>query len=150
MLKAINYFSRNARSWMYVRALNAPLCTTKELSSRGALWKSCSEKFGQSHRKQLCQSLFFNKVVGLRTAILLIKRLGHRCFPVSFAKFLRTAFLIEHLWQLLLSTIHVFYFDFCKETLKRNIFPLNFLDYSFVVFYNEVRHSLVTKSSYPN
>ena len=100
--------------------------------------------------KQLCQSLFFNKVVDLRTAILLIKRLGHRCFPVSFAKFLRTAFLIEHLWQLLLSTIHVFYFDFCKETLKRNIFPLNFLDYSFVVFYNEVRHSLVTKSSYPN
>ena len=108
------------------------------------------KSFAKDTGKQLCQSLFLNKVAGLRTAILLIKRLGHRCFPVSFAKFLRTPFLIEHLWQLLLSTIHVFYFDFCKETLKRNIFPLSFLDYSFVVFYNEVRHSLVTKSSYPN
>ena len=33
--------------------------------------------------KHLCQSLFFNKVVGLRPAILLKKRLSHRCFPVS-------------------------------------------------------------------
>ena len=30
------------------------------------------------------------------------KRLWHRCFPVSFANFLRTPFLIEHLWWLLL------------------------------------------------
>ena len=26
------------------------------------------------------------------------KRLWHRCFPANFAKFLRTPFLIEHLW----------------------------------------------------
>ena len=32
--------------------------------------------------KHLCQSLFFNKAAGLR----------HRCFPVNFVKFLRTAF----------------------------------------------------------
>ena len=39
---------------------------------------------------------FFNKVAGLRPAILLIllkKRLWHRCFPVNFAKFLKTPFL---------------------------------------------------------
>ena len=30
------------------------------------------------------------------------KRLWSRCFPVSFVKFLRTPFLIEHLWWLLL------------------------------------------------
>ena len=29
------------------------------------------------------------------------KRLQHRCFPVNTAKFLRTAFFIEHLWWLL-------------------------------------------------
>ena len=29
---------------------------------------------------------------------LLKKRLWHRCFPVNFAKFLRTPFIIEHLW----------------------------------------------------
>ena len=34
--------------------------------------------------------------------ILLKKRLWHRCFPVNFAKFLRTAFFIEHFWWLLL------------------------------------------------
>ena len=33
--------------------------------------------------KHLCQSLFFNKVAGLRPATLLKKRLGHRCFQNS-------------------------------------------------------------------
>ena len=32
--------------------------------------------------KHLCQGLFFNEVAGL----------WHRCFPVNFAKFLRTPF----------------------------------------------------------
>ena len=27
------------------------------------------------------------------------KRLWHRCFPVNFAKFLRTHFVTEHLWS---------------------------------------------------
>ena len=35
---------------------------------------------------------FFNKVAGLR----------HRCFPLSFVKFLRTPFFLEHLCWLLL------------------------------------------------
>ena len=47
--------------------------------------------------KHLCKSLFFNKVAGLRPAALLKKRLWHRCFPVNFAKFLRTPFFTEHL-----------------------------------------------------
>ena len=37
----------------------------------------------------------------LRPATLLKKRLWHRCFPVNFAKFLRTTFFIEHLCWLL-------------------------------------------------
>ena len=41
----------------------------------------------------MCQSLFFNKVAGLRPATLLKKRLWHRCFPVNFVKFIRTPFL---------------------------------------------------------
>ena len=40
--------------------------------------------------KNLRQSLFFNKVSGLRRATLLKKRLWNGCFPVNFAKFLRT------------------------------------------------------------
>ena len=40
--------------------------------------------------KQLCQSLYFNKVAALRVATLLKKKLWHSYFPVDFAKFLRT------------------------------------------------------------
>ena len=47
-------------------------------------------KFTGTH---LCQSLFFNKVAGLRPATLLKKRLCQRCFPMNFMKFLRTPFL---------------------------------------------------------
>ena len=36
-----------------------------------------------------CQSLFFNKVAGLRFATLLKKRLWHTCFTMNFVKFLR-------------------------------------------------------------
>ena len=38
----------------------------------------------------LCQSLFFNKVTGVRPATLLKERLWQRCFTVNFVKFLRT------------------------------------------------------------
>ena len=59
--------------------------------------------------KHLCQSLFFNKVARLRLATLLKKRLWHRCFPVNFAKFLRTPFLTEQLrWQLLEGNSNVY------------------------------------------
>ena len=36
-----------------------------------------------------------------RVSFLLKKRLCHRCFPVNFSKFVRTPFLMEHLWWLL-------------------------------------------------
>ena len=51
--------------------------------------------------KNLCQSLFFNKVADLRPATLLKKRLWRSCFPVNFAKFLRTLFFTERLCWLL-------------------------------------------------
>ena len=62
--------------------------------------KGFLNNFANFTGKHLCQSLFFNKVRGLRPATLLKKRLWHRCFPVNFAKFLRTPFLIEHLTPL--------------------------------------------------
>ena len=46
-----------------------------------------------SQGKYPCQSLFFNKAAGF----LLNERHWHRCFPVNFAKYLRTPFLIEQL-----------------------------------------------------
>ena len=64
--------------------------------------RKCSVKkyvlrnFAKFAGKHLCQSLCFNKVAGL-LAMLLKRRLGHRYFPVSFAKFLGTPFVTEHL-----------------------------------------------------
>ena len=54
--------------------------------------KDALRSFAKFTEKHLCQSLFFNKVAGLRPAILLKKSLWHGCFPVNFAKFLRTLF----------------------------------------------------------
>ena len=48
-----------------------------------------SKKFTGKH---LCQSLFLNKVAGLRPATLLKKRLWHRCFPVYFFKISKNTF----------------------------------------------------------
>ena len=64
--------------------------------------KGVLRSFTKFTGKHLCQSLFFNKVAGLRPATLLKKRLWHKCFPVNFVKFLRTPFFKEHLWWLLL------------------------------------------------
>ena len=55
--------------------------------------KGVPKNFSKFTGKHLCQSLFLNKVAGLRSATLLKKWLGHKCFPVNFAKFLRTPFL---------------------------------------------------------
>ena len=52
--------------------------------------------------KHLYQSLFFNKVAVLRSAILLKKRPWHRCFPWSFAIFIRKLFLQNTSGRLLL------------------------------------------------
>ena len=76
--------------------------------------KGVPKNFANFTGKNQFQSLFFNKVarlmpatllkkrLWLRPATLLKKRLLHRCFPVNFAKFLRTPFLTEYLrWMLL-------------------------------------------------
>ena len=59
---------------------------------RWSVRKGVLRNFAKFTGKHLCQSLFFNKVEGLRPGTLLIKRLWHKCFPVNFGKFLRTPF----------------------------------------------------------
>ena len=82
--------------------------------------KGVLRNFAKFAGKHLCKSPFFNKVAGLRpkTCIFIKKRPWHRYFHVNFAKFLRTPFLIEHLWWLLLfSNI-----SFCLSKIK--VFPI--------------------------
>ena len=50
------------------------------------------KSFANFTGKHLCW-ISFNKVVGLKAWNCIKKRLQHRCFPVKFAKFLRTRFL---------------------------------------------------------
>ena len=71
-------------------------------SRRYSLRKGALRNFTKFKGKHLCQSLFFNKVAGLKPATLLKKRLLHRCFPVNFANFLRTLFLQNTSGRLLL------------------------------------------------
>ena len=66
------------------------------------------------------QSLFFNKVAGLRPATLLKKRLWHRCFPVSFVKFLRTPFLQNIFGRLLLKILTLSIVFVCRKRIFRN------------------------------
>ena len=59
--------------------------------------KSVLRNFAKFTGKHLHQSFLLNKVVGLKPVTLLKKRPWNRSFPVHFAKFLRTPFLVEHL-----------------------------------------------------
>ena len=76
----------------------------KSISSRPEVFCRIGvlRNFAKFTPKHLSQSLFFNKVASLRPATLVKKRLWLRCFPMNFAKFLRTPFLTEQLrWMLL-------------------------------------------------
>ena len=64
---------------------------------RCSLGKGVLGNFAKFTGKHLCQSLFFNKVAGLRPKTLLKKGVWNRCFPMNFDKFLRTPFFVEHL-----------------------------------------------------
>ena len=88
------YFSNNS---------NYAITHTRIKSSyqRCSMKKGVLRNFTKFTVKYLCQSLFFNRVVGLRPVNLLKKRLKHRCFPVNFAKFLRIPFLQDTSGRLL-------------------------------------------------
>ena len=55
--------------------------------------KGVLRNFAKFTGKHLCQSLL--SVAGLGPATSLKKRLWHRCFPMNFAKFLKTPLLTE-------------------------------------------------------
>ena len=74
---------------------NAPLNYFFLLILSDGIWNLI--RFRDSFRDCVRDS-FFNKVVDLRPATLLKKRLWHRCLAVNFAKYLKTPFSTEHIW----------------------------------------------------
>ena len=75
---------------------------TETVAQTCSLKKCVLRNFIKFTWKYLCQSLFFNKVTGLRPTTLFKRRPWHRCFSVNFVKFLRTAFLQNIYGRLLL------------------------------------------------
>ena len=78
--------------------------------------KGVVRNFAKLTGKHLCQSLFLNTV---QPATLLKRRLWHRCFPVNFAKFLRTPFSQN-------TSESCFWINTEEQALKRtNLFTMN-------------------------
>ena len=97
-----------------------------EAATRGVPWeKVFLRKFHKIHRKLPAPEPLFNKVTGLmpstllkkRSTTWLKKRLWHKCFPVNFAKFLRTPFLQNGSGRLLLKR-----FKTRKEMKRKNCY----------------------------
>ena len=86
--------------------------TSKSRSSHPDLFckKRCSCKF--------CRILRKTTVSKLQATTLLKNRLWHRCFPLNFAKFLRTPFYKEYLRWLLLWKINLLR-DFSKKHINK-------------------------------
>ena len=76
------------------------LGTLRSSHQRCSVRKGVLRNFTNFTGKQLHQSLFFNKVAGLR----------HRCFPVNFMKFLRTPFLQNIFERLFLCFLKICFF----------------------------------------
>ena len=90
----------NLQKFIYCLDLNGQI---QAVPRRCTVKKSVLKNFAKFTEKQLGQSLVFNKVVIVRNFIK--KRDSNTSvfiFPVNFAKFLRTLFLIKHLWWLLI------------------------------------------------
>ena len=76
--------------------------------------KGVLKNFAKFTGNHLCQSLFFNKVAGLRPVTLLRMNLWHRCFPVNFEKFLRTPF-----WR---NTSGILFLDIIFSNAKKKMY----------------------------
>ena len=85
---------------------------SKSSSHKKAFAQTCSVKkvffeISQNSQENTCARVSFLIKLQAPPATLLKKRLWHSCFPVSFAKFLRTPFLTEHLRRLLLYSYYI-------------------------------------------
>ena len=102
LLLAVNYFNRKTPSQMIGRVLDVK--NNQKQPPEVFYKKAVLKNFVLFTGKHLCWSLFFNKVAGLRRpAMLLKKKLQHRCFRVNNAKFLKTLILKSVCERLLLN-----------------------------------------------
>ena len=94
------------------------LKTNQKKSSRSAVRKLFLQILRNLQENACARDSFLLKFAGLRPKTLLKRRRWQRCFPVSFAKFLRTPFFTERLQWLLLkkeTPAEMFYCEFSKN-----------------------------------
>ena len=95
---------------------------------RYSVKKGVLGNFAKSTGKHLCQSLFFNKVKGLRPATLVKERLWYWCFLVSFGKFSKKTFLRNTYGQLLMNFITIKNTDMGRRKIT-NLLSLSFFQW---------------------
>ena len=78
------------------------MALTHRSSHRRCFIKRLFLRILQCSHESTCLGVSFNKAAGLKTSNFIKKRLQHRCFPVSIAKFLRTTVLKSSCERLLL------------------------------------------------
>ena len=98
--------------WLPSRTDQVPPPTSVNTFFSEAVVQKCSVKkvfleIFQNSQENTCARVSF--LIKLQACVTLLKkRLWHRCFPVNFAKFLRTPFFTEHLRWLLLFFVCLF------------------------------------------
>ena len=93
--------------------------------------KGVLENIAKFIGKHLCQSLFFNKVEGLRPATLLKKRLA-QVFSCEFCEFFKNTFFTEHLRLLLLKK------DAKKNALRKRLILIESLGWNIEIFFDRI------------
>ena len=76
-----------------MKRFSATVSIDRSSYRRCSMKKGVLENFAKFIGKHLYQNIFFLIKLQAEGATLLKKKLWHRCFPVNFAKFLRTTFL---------------------------------------------------------
>ena len=96
-------------------------CKTAEAVARRCSVKKVFIEISQNSRENTCSRVsFLIKLPAWGPATLLLKkRLWHKCFPLNFAKFLRTPFLTEHLRRLLLKQLKII-LQICTTSIHYN------------------------------
>ena len=110
--------------------------------------KGALKNFAKFAGKHLCQSIFFFKYIcRLKPVTLLKKRLWHRCFPVNFAKLLRTTpFFTEHLWAT--ASVSQTKSQISRETAIWLVLSIQSILYNSFLFKNPLRSSISFKTFY--
>ena len=87
--------------------IHIPIEVFRSSHQRCSMKKCVLKNFTKFTQKHLCQGFFFNQDADLGPATSLKMRLWQRCFPVNFAIFLRTPFLLNTSGGLLLTFLEL-------------------------------------------